>query len=483
MPLNELTPAGQNELGAAFGLYPSMGKRRVQDPVGATEMPLQFLRGRVAGTLGMPSDVLNTVRSPMPMEAFGDVDYSQMKLLPYGISQLLKELPLAPKSRAGEVAGEIGAIAPMTPAEVLKAARVARQAALAGGKVAKQGAGLVGEELNAAMLGERRGTLLGAVTPQPNFMYIPASQQEAFQASKMLRNNTPQEVWNKTGVAKFGDDFVKEIPDVNATASFTHLQGVNNGDMIPNSGFNHPELYALMPELKAHGQLGLREDRMSGSFRKVGDSGSLIARAPNEKDLKTVFAHEMQHAIQDAQGWERGGSPKDIGMDIAENKLKAQEVAATLEKYQNKASDEARHASPDLVAQATQWAEKTGVPWYQGADKNIIVKDYLLSQDPVYASLYQTHADLAYNKPALLGAEETYKRLAGEVQARSTQNRVDLTDAQRRQYFPFEMKSEANPYGLDVAPEDLIYRSQMGENNLRRSPKAAMDRNELRKGR
>jgi hypothetical protein len=52
---------------------------------------------------------------------------------------------------------------------------------------------------------------------------------------------------------------------------------------------------------------------------------------------------------------------------------------------------------------------------------------------------------------------------------------VDLTDVERRQYFPFELKSEANPYGLDVAPEDLLYRSKMGVNLLRQNPKAAME--------
>ena len=132
----------------------------MQDPIGATEVPLQMLRGRVAGTLGLPSDVLNVVRSPMPMEMFGDVDYSQQKLLPYGTSQLLKELPLAPTSRVGEVAGEIGSIAPMTPAEALKAARLARQTALAGGRV-------VGGAINEAMV-YGRGPL-ASITPQPMF--------------------------------------------------------------------------------------------------------------------------------------------------------------------------------------------------------------------------------------------------------------------------------------------------------------------------
>ena len=445
-------------------------------------MPLQFLRGRLASTFGAPSDILNTFRSPMPMEMYGQTDYAPQQQVPYGSQELMRTLPLPPTSPAGQLAGNVGAVVPLSPAEILQAARVARQAALAGGKVAQKGARLVGEELNATMMGERPNTILGAITPSPKYMYVPASQEEAFQASKMLRKQTPQEVWNKTGVAKYGNDFVKEISDKNAVAGFTHLEGVNNGERLRELAFDNPQLYSLMPELKNFGQLGLRENKMSGSFQKVGDTGSLVGYAPNENDLKTVMAHEVQHGIQDLSGWERGGSTKDIALDIAENKLKAEEIASKLERMQNKASDEAKRANPDLIAQATQWANKTMPEFYANADKSKIVKDYLLQNDPIYASLYQNHADLAYNKPALLGAEETYKRLAGEVQARSTQNRVNLTDEQRRQFFPFELKSEANPYGLDVAPEDLVFRTQMGQNQLRKNPKAAMEnQNQLRK--
>jgi hypothetical protein len=230
MPLNQLTPAGQNELGAAFGLYPSMGKRRVQDPIGATEVPLQLLRGRVAGTLGLPSDVLNVVRSPMPMEAFGDVDYSQMKLVPYGTSQLLKELPLKPTSRVGEVAGEIGSVAPITPMEALQAARLARQAALAGGKVAKQGARLVGEELNAAMMGERQGTLLGAATPQPMFMAERVGKMKAVDAlfpGKTEAMLTPAE---KAALTKY-----KSILDTPAVMRREEARLFGTGDIVQPS--------------------------------------------------------------------------------------------------------------------------------------------------------------------------------------------------------------------------------------------------------
>lgn len=136
MPVNNaLTPEGQNALGAAFGYYPQLRRNRtVQDPRLAAEMPLQFLRGRAAATLGLPSDVANLVRSPMPMEMFGDVDYGQQAQVPYGSQELLKTLPLPPQGPAQAAAANVGAVAPLSPMEALQAARAARQAALAGGK-------------------------------------------------------------------------------------------------------------------------------------------------------------------------------------------------------------------------------------------------------------------------------------------------------------------------------------------------------------
>tara|TARA_R110000868_G_scaffold275529_1_gene535237 strand:- start:10 stop:1494 length:1485 start_codon:yes stop_codon:yes gene_type:complete len=112
------------------------------------------------------------------MEVYGDVNYAPQQQVPYGSQELMQTLPLPPTSPAGQLAGNVGSFVPMTPAEALQAARVARQAALAGGKVAKKGARLVGEELNATMLGERPNTLLGAVTPQPMFVAPPSIARE-----------------------------------------------------------------------------------------------------------------------------------------------------------------------------------------------------------------------------------------------------------------------------------------------------------------
>ena len=183
MPINNaLTPEGQNALGAAFGYYPQLRRNRtVQDPQAALDMPVQFLRGRLAATAGAPSDILNMLRSPMPMEMYGDVDYSPQTQVPYGSQELLKTLPLPPQGPAQQAAANLGALAPLTPMEALQAARLVRQAALASGKTVKQAAKMAGEELNAAMMGERQGTLLGAVTPQPLFA-VPPSGRSGFGA-------------------------------------------------------------------------------------------------------------------------------------------------------------------------------------------------------------------------------------------------------------------------------------------------------------
>jgi hypothetical protein len=183
MPIkNALAPESLNALGAAFGFYPQLRRNRtVQDPRAALDIPVQVVRGRVATTLGTVSDILNMLRTPMPMEMYGDTDYGPQTQVPYGSQELLKTLPLPPQGPAQQAAANLGALAPMTPAEALQAARLARQAALAGGKTVKQAAKIAGEELNAAMMGERPGTLLGAVTPQPLFA-VPPSGRSGFGA-------------------------------------------------------------------------------------------------------------------------------------------------------------------------------------------------------------------------------------------------------------------------------------------------------------
>lgn len=110
--------------GAAFGFFPQLRpRRRLQDPIASADVPLQVLRGRLAGLLGAPADIGNIVRSPMPMEAFGSYDYEQPKQLPYTTEQFLKELPLAPTTPVGQLAGQAASFVPLNPAPLVRGAQ------------------------------------------------------------------------------------------------------------------------------------------------------------------------------------------------------------------------------------------------------------------------------------------------------------------------------------------------------------------------
>jgi hypothetical protein len=143
--------------GAAFGFFPQLKRRTVN--TNTTSLPIDVLRGRLAGLLGAPSDILNLLQSPQPMEVFGDVNYQKTPELPYGTEHWLKELPLAPTSPAGNVLGKAASFVPLNPAPAIRGVQKVGQ--------------MAGEELAATMLGQRPNTLLDKVIPKPAFMVPP----------------------------------------------------------------------------------------------------------------------------------------------------------------------------------------------------------------------------------------------------------------------------------------------------------------------
>jgi hypothetical protein len=126
-------------------------------------IPAQLIRGSVAGTAGFVPDALNTLRTPYPMEVTGEVDYSKQVDVPYGSDYWLKKLPLSPDNKIGEVAGLIGSFAPINPVPIAKGAVKAGRGAV----------GLLGKEIDAAMMGESGGLLGAAVAPSKPAFVVP----------------------------------------------------------------------------------------------------------------------------------------------------------------------------------------------------------------------------------------------------------------------------------------------------------------------
>jgi hypothetical protein len=148
-----------SDIGAAFGFFPQMKPRRQGLPSDSANLPIDVLRGRLAGLLGAPADIANLLRSPSPTEMFGDVSYEAPAQFPYTTEKFLKDLPLAPTSRVGQVVGQAASFVPLNPMPAVRGVQKVGQ--------------VVGEELAATMLGQRPNSMMSKVVPQPLFAVAP----------------------------------------------------------------------------------------------------------------------------------------------------------------------------------------------------------------------------------------------------------------------------------------------------------------------
>ena len=198
------------ETGAAFGFFPQMQpRRRLQDVQGSANLPVDVTRGRLAGLLGLIPDVLNFMgRSPMPTETFGETQYNPRPQLPYDTDFYLKNLPLAPTSRAGQVAGQAASFVPLNPAPLVRAG-VAGAQALAP-TAARMTEGFM----------QRQGFMPGVVPAQPSGLLtpeIPAPKPQAPVSDLGFYSAAEQAAMNLQRGKGTGQSFLNDLmkaPDV-----------------------------------------------------------------------------------------------------------------------------------------------------------------------------------------------------------------------------------------------------------------------------
>jgi len=195
--------------GAAFGVFPQMGgRRRLQDPQASADVPFQGFRGSVAGLLGLLPDVANFMgRSPMPTETFGEFDYGPRQQLPYGSEFYLKELPLAPTSPVGQLAGQVGSFVPLSPMPAVRGAQTVGR--MVGQRMAENVA--MGRPSLPSMLAEPRSSLFAvepsAMMPKPQAQ---VSELGFYSAAEQAAMNLAR---NKGTGQSFLNDLMK-APDV-----------------------------------------------------------------------------------------------------------------------------------------------------------------------------------------------------------------------------------------------------------------------------
>ena len=315
----------------------------------------------------------------------------------------------------------------------------------------------VAKNVGKAALGEvarqiHTGTGIGraALDPRMNMFAgegAKTADMEALKvANEMKASGVPDEaIHAKTGWF-FGMPDNKprfEIDDSGAKGQFTHLDAKNE-KRVADQALAHPSLYKEYPELSKISQLGLKEAREDGMF-DPSLNGLLVANAPNETGIKSVGLHELQHAIQQTEGFASGGTPKEFKNKRIPSKLK--DVSFS------------RDMNEMAISQRLQ---KSGMGVGEGKylslnePKTLAVAEELAKTDGVLAEALAKFKDANLKLSKYPSAHTQYRNLAGEAEARLTQSRMNMTAPERAASYPPSMfdvpvKDQIVRYGDDVA--------------------------------
>ena len=255
-----------------------------------------------------------------------------------------------------------------------------------------------------------------------------ASNAKAVQMEKAGKD--AREIWKETGNLRGADGkWRQEIDDSGALFNTSMPDGkrvenpirVGRGDMDmgPTVGeyamLYHPELQNaygrdLSKQTFIHSKNTMLGDGPQGAFDPARSALTLYAPATAQEARSTTL-HELQHAIQQREGFAKGGSPEGMKQLMAERA----DVKARFDRALNQ---------------------------------------FMTETDPIAKSNAQqemTHYGLRLAKlPKADSAGDAYMKLAGEAEARATQARMNMTPAERRATFPYD--------SYDVPVDQLIVR-------------------------
>lgn len=275
---------------------------------------------------------------------------------------------------------------------------------------------------------------------------ITANVGKLDQAKAMLEKGADEvEIWQKTGWFKDKDGAWKfEIGDSKARLNPNFKSGGRLSELL-----EHEELFKAYPELK------------DIKIKKISDEGGekLGYYDPNKKEIainnigdKSTLMHEVQHAIQDIEGFASGGE-YDIVWNAAVRTIekKYENELAKLEKIAN----EAWKKEEPLQKAYIELFDK-------GLKDSPEAQRLLKEREPYSKKGWEARNKIRNIKWAIEDEKnaitdkdmyEAYQKIHGEVEARNVQNRLNLDDAAGT--HPYET-FDINPNETFVSREDGI---------------------------
>ena len=243
---------------------------------------------------------------------------------------------------------------------------------------------------------------------------------------------------------------------------------LRSGNLKLKHILEHDKLYENYPELKDMDIKIARSEEIGngvrGSYNPSKKSITINEKllGGDTSEVKKTLIHEIQHAIQDIEGFTSGSSEEywqdrlDSGESIktSEQKAKLQKLKKEYEDISKnepeffKEMNELEEMTPTVSRGAIDWdtlekIEEDPIEW-QNFDK----KRDSLSEKYGEIKVYD-FMDLQYEIKELerksITASDAYYKTAGEIEARDTANRLSLNEEQRKATRP------------DIDKEDVVY--------------------------
>ena len=270
-------------------------------------------------------------------------------------------------------------------------------------------------------------------------------------------------IWKATGWERGKDGKWRyEIPDFKKFDPFGNLKGRsedNGGEKTLEDYIDAPDLFAAYPELA---RMKVIVEDLEGEFsgwynpndKTISLDRDILESAKSDNDydalgaeveMKLTLVHEIQHAIQEIEGFSLGDNP---------HRLKDERLGA----YYNEILD---FLSPDGALRTIRVKNlMDGKKWHDlslGARK--IIEDIVSEKENIFSSnlLYEIEDKLS----ELEIGDDAYYRSAGEVEARNVEKRYYMNDKQKKWRNPAmtERDIRNKPIPRD---EQIVY---MGEDS------------------
>lgn len=267
------------------------------------------------------------------------------------------------------------------------------------------------------------------------------------------------QIWQETGWFNDVDGSWKfEIDDSQARlrsldgSSDSHMDWVDEAESrergIPlSSGVEHSEMFNSYPSMqKARLSIG-RTGGSHGMYDAQADTVGI--KDPfdyPQGEARSTLLHETQHAIQEREGFAKGGSPKDfagIQEQLNSQNLLDDAKAKGLGDFnlmmKGKSID-------DIEQVANEFAEIKGISVDEAYDR--ATAWHAMNEGKGFDAVISQAQEMV-DMP-IFSAHDKYERLAGEAEARNVQTRMDYTPEQRQAAAPWTT--------LDVPESELVVR-------------------------